>query len=63
MIPIRHTFEGQCTARLRSLGTAVGDSSKDALYFTLCIFSEELVEPHIIPLKVRLALALKEEAE
>ena len=30
----------------------------------VCIFSSsELVEPHIIPLKVRLAVALKEEAK
>ena len=30
---------------------------------TACVFSSsELVEPHIVPLKVRLAVALKEEA-
>ena len=35
-----HTFEGQCTARLRSLGTAIGRSSKDVIIiFTLCLFS------------------------
>ena len=33
------TFEGQYTARLRSLDTAIGGSSKDVLYFTLCAFS------------------------
>ena len=55
------TFEGECTARLRSLDPAIGGSSKDVLYFALC--SSELVEPHIIPLKVRIAVALKEEAK
>ena len=39
IIPTGHTLEGQCTARLRSLDTAIGGSSKDALYFTLCVFS------------------------
>ena len=39
IIPTGHTFEGQCTARLRSLDTAIGGSSKDVLYFTLCVFS------------------------
>ena len=39
IIPTGHTFEGQCTARLRSLDTAIGGSSKDVLYFTLCAFS------------------------
>ena len=35
-----HTFEGQCTARLRNgLDTAIGGSSNDVLYFTLCVFS------------------------
>ena len=33
-----HTFKGQCTARLRSLHTAIGGSSKDVLYVTLCVF-------------------------
>ena len=39
IIPAGHIFEGQCTARLRSLDTAIGGSSKDVLYFTLCVFS------------------------
>ena len=39
IIPTGHTFEGQCTARLRSLDTAIGGSSKDVLYFTMCVFS------------------------
>ena len=66
VIPTGHTCEGQWTARLRSLDTAIGGSSKDVLYFTLCVFSfssSELVEPHIVPLNVRLAVALKEEAK
>ena len=29
IIPTGHTFEGQCTARLRSLDTAIRGSSKD----------------------------------
>ena len=34
------------------------------ILYTVRIFSSsELLEPHIIPLKVRLALALKEEAK
>ena len=33
--PTDHTFEGQYTARLKSLDTAIGGSSKDVLYFTL----------------------------
>ena len=36
---IEETLEGQCTARLRSLNIAIGGSSKDVLYFTLCVFS------------------------
>ena len=32
------------------------------LYIVRIFSSSELVEPHIIPLKVRLAVALKEEA-
>ena len=39
IIPTGHTFEGQCTARLRILDTAIGGSWKDVLYFTLCVFS------------------------
>ena len=39
IIPTGHAFEGQYTARLRSLDTAIGGSSKDVLYFKLCIFS------------------------
>ena len=64
IIPTGHTFEGQCTATLRSLDTAIGGSSKDVLYFTLCVFSalQSWWNP-IIPLKVRLAVALKEEAK
>ena len=57
IIPTGHTFEGQCTARLRSLDTAIGGLSKDVIY------SSELVKPPIIPLKVRLAVALKGEAK
>ena len=38
-LPTGHTFEGQYTARLKSLDTAIGGSSKDVLYFTLCVFS------------------------
>ena len=57
IIPTGHTFEGQCTARLRSLDTSIGGSSKDVIY------SSELVKPPIIPLKVRLAVALKGEAK
>ena len=56
-IPTGHTFKGQCTARLRSLDTAIGGLSKDVIY------SSELVKPPIIPLKVRLAVALKGEAK
>ena len=63
VIPTGHTCEGQWTARLRSLDTAIGGSSKDVLYFVRIFSSSELVEPHIIPLKVRLAEALKEEAK
>ena len=39
--PVTLLSEGQCTARLRSLGTAIRGSSKDVpvLYFTLCVFS------------------------
>ena len=33
------------------------------LYIVRIFSSSELVEPHIIPLKVRLAVALKEEAK
>ena len=33
------------------------------LYIVRVFSSSELVEPHIIPLKVRLAVALKEEAK
>ena len=36
------------------------------MYYTLhCVYFQlsELVEPHIIPLKVRLAVALKEETK
>ena len=64
VIPTGHTCEGQWTARLRSLDTAIGGSSKDVLYFTLCVFSalQGWWNP-IIPLKVRLAVALKEEAK
>ena len=52
IIPTGHTFEGQCTARLRGLDTVI-----------VRIFSSsELVKLRIIPLKVRLAVALKEEA-
>ena len=51
IIPTGHTFEGQCTARLRKLDTAIGGSSKDV---TLRIFSSsELV----------VAVALREEAK
>ena len=57
IIPTGHTFEDQCTARLRSLDTAIGGLSKDVIY------SSELVKPPIIPLKVRLAVALKGEAK
>ena len=40
IVPTGHTFEGQYKARLKSLGTAIGGSSKDVLkYFTLCVFS------------------------
>ena len=66
VISTGHTFEGQCTARLGSLDTAIGGSSKDVLYclYIVRVFSSsELVEPHIIPLKVCLAVALKEEAK
>ena len=48
------------------LDTAIGGSSKDALHFTYIVrvfSSSELVEPHISPLKVCLAVALKEEAK
>ena len=48
--------------RFRSLDTAIGGSSKDVLYLTLCVLSD-LVEPHVIPLKVRLAVALKKETK
>ena len=34
-----HIFEGQCAARLGNLDTAIEGSSKDVLYFTLCVFS------------------------
>ena len=33
------------------------------LYIVRIFSSSELVQPHIIPLKVRLAVALKEEAK
>ena len=56
-------LRAECTARLRSLDTAIGGSSKDVLYFVRIFSSSELVEPHIIPLKVRLAVALKEETK
>ena len=39
IVPTGHTFEGQYTARLKSLDTAIEGSSKDVLYFTLCVFS------------------------
>ena len=64
-IPTGHTFEGQCTARLRSLDTAILSRFIKGciiLYIVRIFSSLELVEPHIIPLKVRLAVALKEEA-
>ena len=38
-MPTGHTFEGQFKAILRSLDTAIGDSSKDVIYFKLCVFS------------------------
>ena len=41
-----HTFEGQCTARLRNLDTAEGGLPYKSS-------SSELVEPHIKPFKVR----------
>ena len=66
IIPTRHTFEGQCTARLRNLDTAIGGSSKDGciiLYIVRVFSSSKQVVPHINPLKVRLAVALKEEAK
>ena len=53
IIPTGHTFECQCTARLRGLDTVI-----------VRIFSSsELVKLGIIPLKVRLAGALKGEAK
>ena len=61
IIPTDHTFEGQFTARLRSLDRAIGGCI--ILYIVRIFSSSELVEPHIIPLKVRLAVALKEEAK
>ena len=39
VISTGHTFEGQCTARLGNLDTAIGRSSKDVLYFTFRVFS------------------------
>ena len=63
-----YTFEGQCPARLRNLDTTIGGSSKSfkgcIILYIACIFSSsELVEPHISPFKVRLAVPLKEEAK
>ena len=65
IIQTGHTFEGQCTERLRSLDTATGGSSKGCiiLYIVRIFSSSEIVEPHIIPLKVRLGVALKEESK
>ena len=66
IIPTGHTFEGQCSARLRSLDTAIGGSSKDIiiiLHIVHIVSSSELVKPRIIPLEVRLAVALKGEAK
>ena len=64
MMPTGHIFEGQCTTRLRNL-----DSNRRfikgciILYIVRIFSSSKLVEPHIIPLKVCLAVALKEEAK
>ena len=64
MMPTGHIFEGQCTTRLRNL-----DSNRRfikgciILYIVRIFSSSELVKPRIIPLKVRLAVALKEEAK
>ena len=63
-MPTGHIFEGQCTTRLRNL-----DSNRRfikgciILYIVRIFSSSELVKPRIIPLKVRLAVALKEEAK
>ena len=63
IIPTGHTFEGHCTARLTSLDTAIGGSSKDGiiLYIVRIFRSLEPVKRRIIPLKV--LLALKGEAK
>ena len=64
MMPTGHIFEGQCTTRLRNL-----DSNRRfikgciILYIVRIFSSSELVKPRIIPLKVRLAVALKGEAK
>ena len=54
IIPTGQTFEGQCTARLRNLDTAIGGPSKDVLLnFTLCVLSaiQSWWNPISIPLK------------